>query len=201
MGTVVLLTLVCFYSPPDVWLLGDSIVFWAGVRAVSRHYANLRLPGDLQLGWYGIRGMSWGDFLHSLQLRVLFEQPPKMIIINLGGNDLISSDNLEIMNWIVQGIHYLHSAFPDAFIVWSDILQRLTWGNNYQSTIQTEYKRRRINRFGRHQVRLLQKGDILVHDIDFNTPGFFRNDGIHLSNVGLDMYLDAIREKIMLKLC
>lgn len=181
----------------DVWLLGDSIVYWAGVRAVARQQANLRLPDPWTIGWYGIRGMSWADFNHSLQLRILFQPPPKMIFINLGGNDMTACSMLRIFNWIHQGLDTLAAAYPDSYLVWCDILQRLHWGDTPEQNIVMESKRRRVNRFGRQQVRLHVKGEILIHDIDYQTPGFFRADGIHLSDVGLDMYLDAVRDKIL----
>lgn len=141
--------------------------------------------------------MSWGDFIHSLQIRVLFQSPPKVIFINLGGNDLCSISVLSIFNMIKRGINYLAAAYPGVSIVWVDILQRLHWSDTVEGDILTEGKRRRVNRFGRQKVSLLPGGHSLVHDIDYKTPGFYRADGIHLSEVGLEMYLDASRDKII----
>lgn len=186
-----------FYFSADVWFLGDSILYWAGVYAEERNMPNLHLPG-LSIGWYGIRGMSWNQFIHSLQLRVLFQQPPKVILIHLGGNDLCAKSQLQIFNLIRRGLDYVTAAYPDSVLIWVDILQRLHWTENYQGDVTIELKRQRVNRFGRAIVTRLPKGHNLVHDIDFQTPGFFRPDGIHLSDVGLAMYLDATRDKLML---
>jgi hypothetical protein len=41
------------------------------------------------------------------------------------------------------------------------------------------------------------EGHELKIDIDLKTPGFFRNDGVHLSDVGLAMYLDSVRECLL----
>ena len=57
-------------------------------------------------------------------------------------------------------------------------------------------KRKRLNRFGRYFVSKMG-GGILSVNIDCSTPGFFRPDGVHLSNVGLEFYLDALRDSIL----
>lgn len=186
-----------FISAADVWFVGDSIVYWAGVRAASRGRVNLGLPEHYTVGWYGIRGMSWGDFTHSLQLRVLFQPPPKVILINLGGNDLCCAGILRIFSWIRQGIDYIVSAYPSVQLIWCDILQRLHWGDSRAVDIVIESKRRRVNRYGHERVMQCSNGHILSHDIDYQTPGFFRADGVHLSEVGLEMYIDASRDKIL----
>ena len=39
-------------------------------------------------------------------------------------------------------------------------------------------------------------GHMLLLDVDL-TRGFFREDGLHLSDVGLDMYIDNLRELLL----
>ena len=178
-------------------MLGDSILAWAGVYAIQRGTPHLQLPSPHSVGWYGIRGMPWTQFTHSLQLRILFQAPPKVIMIHLGGNDLTHTGILPIFNLIRRGINYISRACPDAHFIWVDILQRLHWTDSYRGDVRIERKRQRVNRFGRNLITSLPKGHFLVHDIDIYTPGFFRNDGTHLSRVGLAMYLDAARESIL----
>ena len=102
-----------------------------------------------------------------------------------------------MFNLIRRGFDYVTAAYPEAHFIWVDILQRLRWTESYQADIIIESKRRRVNRFGRALVNQLSKGYSLVHDIDIQTPGFFREDGTHLSDIGLAMYLDATRDALM----
>ena len=74
-----------------------------------------------------------------------------------------------------------------------DILQRLRWT---EVDIIIDSKRRHVNRFGRALVNQLSKGHRLVHNIDIQTPGFFRDDGTHLSDIVLAMHLDATRDAL-----
>ena len=62
---------------------------------------------------------------------------------------------------------------------------------------QMDLKRKRTNRTGRMSVCSNSFGRIIVnHDINRNTPGFYRDDGIHLSGVGNQMSLFKFSEAI-----
>ena len=102
-----------------------------------------------------------------------------------------------MFNLIQCGFDYVTAAYPEAHFIWVDILQRLRWTKSYQAHIIIESKRQSVNRSGRALVNQLSKGHSLVHDIDIQTPGFFRDDGTHLSDIGLAMYLDATWDAIM----
>ena len=187
---------IVYFLPPfcftaDIWLLGDSILYWAGVYVKERSTPNLTLPNNQGLGWYAIIVMSWTQFIHSLQLRVLFQSPPMVVLIHLVGNDLSSRSILQMFNLIRRRFAYVTAAYPEAHFIWVDILQRLRWTESYQAEIIIESKRRRVNRFGRALFNQLSKGHSLVHDTDIQIPGLYRDDGTHLSDIGIAMYLDA----------
>lgn len=177
----------CILFLPDIWVIGDSIPYWAGRRASVRHKPNLTL--DQTIAWWGIRGMSWEDFTYSLQLDTL-RRPPAIIAVHLGGNDMVSIRTEQLCRLIKEGFDFLRHAFPDTKFIWLDILPRLAWGRPEDENAALDRKRKRVNRWGRQQV----SGRFLKIDIDIQTRGFFRADGIHLSDVGLDFYLDALKD-------
>ena len=127
---------------------GDSILHWAGVYATERGTLNLKLPNTNSVGWYGIRGMSWTQFTHSLQLRILFQALPKVIITHLRENDLMNTYILPIFNLIRRGVNYISWAWPDWHYIWVDILQRLHWLDSHDGDVCIEPKRLRVNRYG-----------------------------------------------------
>ncbi|KAH3848469.1 hypothetical protein DPMN_090834 [Dreissena polymorpha] len=83
--------------------------------------------------------------------------------------------------------------FTDVSIIWMDILPRLVWAPGSPE----DRKRRRLNRFGLEMARKINRMDLgaILVDIDDTTSGFFRVDGIHLSQLGLEMLLWLLREK------
>lgn len=141
--------------------------------------------------------MSWRDFRLSLQCDVLFREPPSIIVINLGGNDLTSIPLTRLMQLIRDEIAHIRTAFPQCTLVWMDILQRVCWGEGLSNN-KIDRKRRRVNRWGSQQVKLRGPWHhIQLDEIDYLTQGFFRADGVHLSDVGLDMYLDRLRDNLI----
>lgn len=164
---------------------------------------DLRLPDKLKIGWHAIGGMSWAAFEHTLQYHLLFQPAPRMIFIHLGGNDLLNCSLFKLKRWIQAGIKYLREAVPHITILWVDILQRVDWSSTGSRQVNTaiERKRRRVNRFGRQHVMSTAGGHFLAVDIDHATRGFYRRDGTHLSAVGCDFFLDAVRDEIIKYMC
>ncbi|XP_045160135.2 uncharacterized protein LOC123525283 [Mercenaria mercenaria] len=178
----------------DVWVLGDSIPYWAGVRAEKTGKPNLRLQ-DIQIGWWGVRGLGWQGFRHQVEAQVLLCLPPKMIIVSLGGNDLTNIKTPGIREIIQREVSYLRDALPNTVIVWMDILQRRVWKGARDGHKTLEQKRKRLNRLGRRIVLESGNGDVIMPDIDSST-NFYRSDGVHLNDVGLEFYLDYIKDVI-----
>lgn len=174
----------------DIWCMGDSIMYWAGEYAQSRDRTHLGLLHEIE--WSAKRGMSWEDFRHHIQLKVVFASAPKVIMIHLGGNDVEKLTICKIFSFIRSGLKYIKAAFPACQIIWIDILPRLQWTQGSTA----DKKRRRINRYGRQLARVLHGGSVSV-EIDSVTPGFFRADRVHLSQVGIEMFLDALKDKLL----
>lgn len=184
------------FSSTDIWILGDSIPFWAGQRAKDTGKANLDMPNESTIAWWGIRGMSWAHLAHSIQLDIALRRPPLIVAIHLGGNDLIAMRTEVLCGTIKTGLTSIREALPSAHLLWIDILPRLTWRCPPEDFPKIDKKRKRVNRWGRQQVSALGHSSILSVDIDRQTPGFF-HDGIHLSNVGLEFYLDSLRDAMI----
>lgn len=173
-------------------MLGDSLVHWAGERMATRNQSHLGIDG-ISVGWFGVRGMRWDSFISKVQYLTLSNKIPRVIFVHLGGNDFDSADNFGVQNRIKKGLRYLRSLSAAVEIVWIDIVQRRTWRGGNPGAM--ERKRARINRFA-HNLILGLSGHVLKLDIDWKTAGFYRADGIHLSPVGIEMYVDGIRDMI-----
>jgi len=59
-----------------------------------------------------------------------------------------------------------------------------------------EAKRKRVNGMGHKALATLPSRDVLRVDITHETAGFYRQDGVHLSDVGSDFLLDAMKDAI-----
>jgi hypothetical protein len=117
-----------FLQPdPDIWVIGDSIPYWAGIRAIQTGKRTLSTPAAKQIGWWGMRGMSWAQFRHAVESNVLLNKTPDILFIHLGGNDLANTSVINLKNTIKRELNYIRAALPDSVLAWINILPRLTW--------------------------------------------------------------------------
>lgn len=146
--------------------------------------------------WLGSGGMHWEQLLTELQLNMMFNPRPAMLILSLGGNDLVDIKQAKLMKKIKKDIKYIASIFPNAYIVWSDILPRKAWRDSNESLVKTNQKRKRINRAGRQVADQLPNGKYIIHEIETETNGLFLEDGVHLTPVGNDIFLNTFQEAV-----
>ena len=122
-----------------------------------------------------------------------------MIVVHLGGNDLVTTAQGKLMKSMKRDLCYLASVFPTTFIVWSDILPQMSWRgleSNPLNLGNMNNKRKRINRVGRQIVRNLSKGRAIIHEIDEKISSLISHDGVHLAPVGNDIFLNTMSEGV-----
>ena len=181
-------------SNQDIWITGDSIVRWAGVQYHTRN----RLL-EYSVEWDGHSGLCVEKLHANLQLGLLRGKNPKIILLHLGGNNIHNTNQGKIIRILKREANYLFLNFPEALIAYVFILPRLSWSRSDDTvSVRTmNQKRLRINRTMSNYFLAHSKGRVLnIKSIDAATTGFFRTDGVHLSLVGIEMYINAICESI-----
>ena len=188
---------------PDIWIIGSSIITHVEEAAYAKNQGDLRLEGG-QFLWFGSRGMHWNELRPKVQREMLNRPPPVMLVTHVGGNDLANIRQAKMMKRITKDIKYIHLVFPSSYLVWSDILPRSKWlglrptGKNIS---KMDIKSRRINRHGCQIVHQYDLGRSISHELDVDVPGFFKNDGTHLTVVGNSIFFISAsrRDKIFLQ--
>lgn len=177
-------------------MIGSSIVYWAYRTARGRHGGpNLGLQyKGFNLHWLGSRGLKWEGLIPMIEKSLLTQPLPQILIIQLGSNDLGIVKGKELIELIRCDILRLRTLYPDLKLIWSEILQRRYWHNaNNQVAIETSRKRVNLaikNIF----LNEIQKGCIIRHpNITVKEKSLFRYDGVHLSDVGNNIYLNNIQ--------
>lgn len=190
---IVLKHLISGYQK-DIWIIGSSIV----TRA-SEH-AHIRPIGDslglekigCELVWIGMSGMKWQNLVSLVQSILNWRSIPFSVIIHCGGNDIGDTPCGELLYHMKFTIAILSKMLPDTALVWSNILPRYKWrfSNN---TGAMETTRRRINRGMRSY--LLKIGGYVIKHTDFEDKhvNLFSEDGVHLSFIGNEIFLNQIQ--------
>ena len=180
----------------DVWIIGDSYIHWAEQRAATRHVAsNLGIPGITSIKWLGIRGMHWDQLMNKIQYLGLHNAAPRAIMLHLGSND-IGSVRCNVLRQVFRrDILALAKMFPTAVLMVSAMLPRMAWSASI-SRDKVEKKRKLLNRFLRRLISYIGGSFITHEEITTDTPGFYFRDGIHLSDVGCDMFLLSCKDSL-----
>ena len=105
--------------------MGDSISFWTGKRADARGKPGLGLPGGTTVSWMAVCGKGWEKGTRHVQLPALFQMPLQVLVVHLGGNDLVRHSLRLVFKLINKTFDYVIAEFPDAVLVWVDIFPRL----------------------------------------------------------------------------
>lgn len=172
-----------------MWIVGHSFVFWAQQRAAHRIYSeNLGLdPSSFRIHWYGRRGMLWEDLVFELGRLYALYTSPDIIVIHLGGNDIGKVKTLDLISSMQDTFRFLRINSPNTVLVFSEIIPRLCWSNSLVFKSLNKV-RKRINR-AMEKFLVPDLGLSFRHmELEGNLPGLYRFDGIHLSEVGLDIF-------------
>ncbi|KAM8945468.1 uncharacterized protein RCH25_048743 [Pelodytes ibericus] len=184
-------------GPYKIWLIGHSYIYCARGRAAVR-------PGGERMGfsshqaevrWLGARGMRWVQLLPEVVQLSRLVGPPDILVIHLGGNDLGTAPVLALGDAIRRDLARLQVLFPDMGLVWSEVVPRNYWrcAQNQRALERSRIKlNKRVSKF------VLGVGGITVRHRVFerNAAVFFRSDGVHLTDVGLDLFNLALQEAL-----
>ncbi len=146
------------------------------------------------VAWIGIGGLRWAGLLPLLRRKLQVWAPPHILVIHLGSNDLVGNRTVDLGYNILNDLHAVAALIPQVKLIWSYMLPRRVWrGANSHKAM--EKNRRRINRKAVDVVTSLG-GGFIKHDIDDRDPGLYREDDVHLSDIGNAIFVNEIQEAL-----
>jgi hypothetical protein len=118
-----------------------------------------------------------------------------VILVHAGANDITSTKCLQLSAVVRDVIEWIVKRLPSVTVIWSDMMSRLQWrGANDVKGV--DKSRKRVNLAASQKV--LSVGGRVIHhtDIDYTTPDLYRDDGVHLSDIGNDILLNDFQSGI-----
>lgn len=103
------------------------------------------------------------------------------------GNDLGKVKTLDLLFMIKQDLQRFCITSPGTTLVFSEIVPRLSWLSSDQRRVM-EKMRKRVNRALEKCMPLINGLSYRHVDLEGGYPGLYRPDGVHLSEVGLDIF-------------
>ncbi|KAJ1182005.1 hypothetical protein NDU88_007203 [Pleurodeles waltl] len=181
----------------SIWVVGHSFVKWASRQARSTPLRdNLGLDrGRYRVRWDGQGGMRWSELAGTLQRLQGRGFCPDVLLVHLGKNDIVKRTGLDILWHMKQDLSVLHQQWQGCHVVWTAFIPRRVW-RGVRKPGAVEKARRKINKEMRTYCSE-QGFTYLEHtDIRFEYAEFFRGDGVHLSFVGMELYLLQLKEVV-----
>uniref|UniRef100_A0A8C7E2X9 Tumor susceptibility 101 n=1 Tax=Naja naja TaxID=35670 RepID=A0A8C7E2X9_NAJNA len=173
----------------QVWICGHSYVFWAEKRALERSFGpqlGIRLE-DAKLHWLGKSGMVWDQLVPILLHTRRRLTDPDILVIHLGGNDLGTASNLDVINRMKKDFGLLKQIFKNTILVWSNIIPRKVWNQEIPHKVM-ERSRKILNEEMGYFMQYIG-GTVIQHDLLVpESPGLFHLDGVLLSQSGTDIF-------------
>ncbi|KAG9471131.1 hypothetical protein GDO78_015702 [Eleutherodactylus coqui] len=186
------------HARKTIWIVGNSFVHWAQVRAARQPYGTqLGLPQNrCQVFWFGEKDLWWSGILQLMAKAAEQTLPPDILVIHAGGNDLTSLRLSRLIQRIQADIHSWMAKWPWLKVVWSKIIQRKVWLTTGRIQ-QVEQKRRKVNTIITNFLKS-KGGSFVDHDnINFKCSNLYRPDGEHLSDIGLDLFNKSLQQMLM----
>ncbi len=119
-----------------MWILGDSIAYWAA-QAFDQEWQHMhRYPSlaRINIKFHGVRGLKMAWIPALLEEKLTQGMTPRLVIIHCGTNDIMVNTNLNAMGQQFSGILekvfiMAKSAQPPFKVVWSDILPKFHYNS------------------------------------------------------------------------
>lgn len=176
-----------------VWILGSSIVHWSEKRAIDLGIQNLEFDSNiLNIFWKGIRGMKWESLHDTIEICKSKFPSPDFIIIHLGSNDIKFACSKKLFQQIQRDLTLIKEEFPKSFVLFSEILCRQVWRNLKWK--EGEKERGMINS---ETKKFLGGENFIQHPRIIGSKSYlFRDDGVHLTDIGNDYLLEDFKLKL-----
>ncbi|XP_029461635.1 uncharacterized protein LOC115093667 [Rhinatrema bivittatum] len=177
-----------------IWIVGHSFITWAFKHAQERPYGvHLDLTKyNATIRWLGSRGMCWDELLPCLQRSLVRFGLPQILIIHLGGNDWGAMSGRKFIAMARKDLTSAMALLQSTIICWSDIIPRPAEMNR---KIWKRCRAKANRQIGAWLT--LFGGRHICHEWSWECgKGLFRPDGVHLSFIGQDLFLNSFQDAL-----
>ncbi|XP_069098457.1 uncharacterized protein [Pleurodeles waltl] len=181
----------------ELWVIGHSFIKWAQRQAQRTSIGdNLGLDSSrYRIKWIGKGGMLWEELLPRLQSLRGRAHCLDVLLIHLGENDLVRTTGLNLLKRMKGDLQVLLEQWRGCHVVFTAFVPHRVWrGARKPGAI--ERARRKLNK--EMKGFCVGRGvTFLEHlDLKFEDAEFFRDDGVHLSFIGMELYLLQVKEQL-----
>jgi hypothetical protein len=132
--------------------------------------------------------MNWNQLIPKVKSLLQRNLPPYMLLIHLGGNDLVSTHLGKLTKQAQGDVRTLAMLCPNTVLIWSDVLPRIRY-RGATAHNKVEKTRKTFNSSMRAYVRKWSGKSLRHPQIQWHSDQHFRPDGVHLNDLGNDILI------------
>ena len=173
-------------------------MFFSAARyaAASPWGSNLGLGARVQVEWRGLCRILWRQLCRATTFCQFL---PYVLVIHLGGNDLAWYHEKGLILGVLHDLSWLKAMYLAMKIVWSLVVIRLAWRDARIFFSRPLLTGELFSRSAEWSASSLES--VIGHQrICMDRSELFWNDGVHLSDLGLDVFLEDIGGGCLLSL-
>lgn len=179
--------------------MGSSIIKRAWLHARIRKRpggTNLTLERHgINLWWQGYSGMRLNHLKSKLRTLSSLEDTPDVIVLHVAGNDLGAYEIGDLRYFLRAQLRYIKRNYPNTKLIWSQILPRTNWRHSKNNEAM-EKARKRLNSYAATRTIGMGGAYIKYPNIYLANTELWSADGIHLSNVGNERFLNSLQHAL-----
>ncbi|XP_078542054.1 uncharacterized protein LOC144827725 [Lissotriton helveticus] len=178
-----------------IWIVGHSFIKRAQLQARLRYFGSMLGFNErlFNIVWKGKGGMLWKDLIPALDSWLVGGVCPDVLVLHLGENDLGLVKGVVLLRAMKKDLSLLHQHWSGCHVLWTELVPRRVWRNALKPKA-IDKSRRKVNLEVSRFCSDLGFGRIVHSDICYDAVEFFKSDGVHLSGIGMDLYLLELRE-------
>lgn len=144
--------------------------------------------------WHAKGGLKWRDLLKHINLLLPVVDPPDILVIHCGGNDVAQGNSCVLRHSMISVIDKLFVMFPNSRLVWSAILPRIKWRGEKSHSAVSRIPVRINSQIGAYVVK---RGGCYIRypEITDTNLNLFADD-VHLSAVGNQFFLYRLQQAL-----
>jgi len=178
----------------NIWIIGSSIIAKAAKHTTQRPTGNnLGLDKNgLSVVWVGLPGITISALVPLVQAMVNCFGLPHALVIHCGGSDIGMGSIRKVVKHLIFATFIVSKMLLNSLLIYSRILPRKKW--RYNSNLKAmERARKRIHR-GIRTYYYKSNAKVITHaDLQDGHTALYADDGVHLSFLGNDIFINAIQ--------
>ena len=150
---------------------------------------------NTDVSWLGWPGMRWEQFVPTVKKARSKLPRPHAVKVHFGRNELAAKGRRWLLHKMKADLLAVADSVRPAELIWSEVVPRFEW-RGAEVNAAVEQSQRGLNFAMKKACNGMGWGFARHGMLTLKAPGYFEKDGVHLSRVGMAIFMIDIAEAL-----